>query len=297
MRDKTLLIIDGNNLLHRALHAYKQLSFGGKSVSAIYGVISLMNDALFKNRPEDVLMVWDGKRSDYRLAINPQYKKRDKGKLFDYDDFKRQRSAVIKLINLLGVKQIRNLKNEADDLIFKAAKIAIEKKGFTMVRILSSDKDFNQMISKNVMILNPSKNDLIHEDNCKGLFGYTPSETVEYLSIVGDDSDNIKGYPGLGPKKTRDLLDEYGSFQNILSTRPGKLKLDYKLLEKVLKDNRKLIDLEYFNRMNNELVPLTFIFPPKEVKFKPKSFKKLCQMYGLKRFQNKGFMGVFKRSR
>lgn len=72
--------------------------------------------------------------------------------------------------------------------------------------LISSDKDFNQLLSNNLRIYNPRKDEMIRMDNCKELFGYHSHETVEYLAMVGDTSDDIPGFPGIGPVKARKIL-------------------------------------------------------------------------------------------
>lgn len=83
--------------------------------------------------------------------------------------------------------------------------------------LISSDKDFNQLLSNNLRIYNPRKDEMIRMDNCKELFGYHSHETVEYLAMVGDTSDDIPGFPGIGPVKARKILDE-GRIENSLLT-------------------------------------------------------------------------------
>jgi len=96
------------------------------------------------------------------------------------------------------------------------AYLVLNKKPTEKVIIISSDKDFNQLIGKDVKINNPRKDEMIHHGNCKELFGYSPEETVDYLSMVGDTSDDIKGIPGIGPVKARKILDEYGTLDKFL---------------------------------------------------------------------------------
>lgn len=127
---------------------------------------------------------------------------------------------------------------------------------------------------------------MVHQGNCKELFGYSPEETVDYLSMVGDTSDDIKGIPGIGPVKARKILDEYGTLDKFLEHHHQTSHVE------IAERNKKLIDLRLFQKE----VPLSKLpmkkFANKEIKYK--KFKEVCIEYSLASFMTNEFMKPFK---
>lgn len=149
--------------------------------------------------------------------------------------------------------------------------------------LISSDKDFNQLLSNNLRIYNPRKDEMIRMDNCKELFGYHSHETVEYLAMVGDTSDDISGFPGIGPVKARKILDE-GRIEKFIAHSKNKEYLQ------IWKRNEQLIDLFWFVRHN----PLKELPLKTKREFKYEKFKKVCIEYSLASFLTNEFIKPFK---
>jgi 5'-3' exonuclease len=257
---------------------------------------SILSDLIFRLRPNNVLVVWDGERSEMRKTLLPNYKgDRKSDRLVDWENLDSQKKAVRKILYSLGVKQILNPQAEADDMIYKVTRIALSGGSYESIRIVSSDKDFNQLLVDNrVMIWNDSKKDYIHARNCKEYFGYTPEQTVDYLSLVGDDSDNIPGYRGIGPKKAADFLEEYGSISNFLSVKTNKFPgIDRVTLIKLVKVNSLLINLEVFYEVNKDTLK-TIFYKDSQPKFNFKEFRTLCGKFGLRKFMQEDFTRHFK---
>lgn len=125
---------------------------------------------------------------------------------------------------------------------------------------------------------------MIRMDNCKKLFGYHSHETVSYLAMVGDTSDDIPGFPGIGPVKARKILDE-GTIHKFLEDENNREKyLD------VWERNRQLIDLFYFVGHN----PLDKLPLKTKKKFKYEKFKAICIEYSLASFLTNEFIKPFK---
>ena len=120
-------------------------------------------------------------------------------------------------------------------------------------------------------------------DNCKELFGYHSHETVEYLAMVGDTSDDIPGFPGIGPVKARKILDE-GRIEKFIAQSKNKEYLQ------IWKRNEQLIDLFWFVRHN----PLDKLPIKSKKKFKYEKFKELCIEYSLASFLTNEFIKPFK---
>lgn len=290
------MIVDGMNCFYRAFYAYKKLSFNSESVSVIYGMPAIVSDLIFRLRPDNVFIVWDGERSELRKSLLPDYKgDRKTDRLIDWENLEFQKKQVRKLFYALGIKQILNPQAEADDMIYKLTRIALAGTSYSSVRIVSSDKDFNQLlVDDRVMIWNDSKKDYIHARNCMDYFGYTPQQTVDYLSLVGDDSDNIPGYKGIGPKKTADFLERYESIENFLSDKKNQFPgIDRKKLRELIKVNSILINLEVFYEVNKDTLK-TIFYKDSKPTYNYKEFKSLCDKFGLRKFMQTDFTRHFK---
>jgi len=293
-KDKTILLIDGMNKLHASFHAYKRLSWKGESVSIIYGMPSIVSGLIFRFRPNEVMVVWDGKRSAIRESLLPGYKgDRHSDRMIDWENFELQKKEVRNIFHALGIKQILNKEAEADDMIYKMTQMALEK-GYNRVIIVSSDKDFNQLLTdERVWVWNDSKNDVIHLENCKKYFGYSPAQTVDYLSLLGDKSDHIPGYPGIGKKKGPEFLKAHKSIAKFLKSEATYPGIDRKKLKEIYVRNSMLINLRVFYNANKEYLK-TIFYKESNPKYDFKAFKLICQKYGLSRFMQEEFTKHFK---
>ena len=236
--------------------------------------------------PKEVYITFDNGHSEFRDKLNPNYKGHRKNISIDYESLQLQKAEIMKILRYLRINYIfdknKSYNYEGDDFL---AYLVLKKFNNDKVTIVSSDKDFNQLISSSVKIFNPRKEQYVREDNCKDLFEYSPEETVDYLSLVGDKSDDIEGYPGMGPKKTRTFLDKYCSIKNYLKDH------DDEKMKAVYEKNRQLIDLKWY--INN--IPLKSL-PMKRYKdknIKLEKFKEICISYSLSSFLTNNFINIF----
>ena len=288
---KKLVIFDGNHLAYRAYYKFTNLkTLDGVKTGVIYGMPYVAESLIRRLTPDDVVVVFDGGRSPFRKGLLPSYKERDKKLGFDAEDFFRQRDEGKEIFKALGLKVARKEDVEADDLITMISR-RYSKKGWEII-IVSGDKDFNQLLDKNIKIFNVTKNKLYEDWNLKKEIGYTPDQFVDYISITGDKSDHIDGYPGLGPKRTTILLEKYGSIDNFIKSGDSFGKVDVALLKEIWKRNKKLIDLKYFylRFMINEAIP--WENPTGE--FSLEKVKKLCGNYEINSFLKSQFINTFK---
>lgn len=287
-----ILIIDGNNMLYRAYYKFQNLRTSkGVLSGVIYGFPYIMNALIKSHLPDDVIVVFDGGRDKKRMEISPDYKGSRKIKLgFDAEDFYRQRDEVIKILHILGIKVLYQKHKEADDLIWLATR---RIKRHCQVVIVSSDKDFNQLISKNVSIWNPKLDKRVTHKNCKELTGYEPHQCVDYLTFTGDASDNIKGVPGIGEKRAKDFLEMGQSIESYLLSNDKELKgFEKSKLEDVFLINRKLIGIRLFVRKYMSLRDAT-ISIPKKINTKELNF--FCSKHEINTFGTKNFIHAFEK--
>lgn len=287
MSKKHVLLIDGENILHQSFHKFEKLkSTDGRPSGAIFGFFKSLHMYIDRFNPKEVYITFDNGHSEFRDKLNPNYKGHRKNISIDYESLQLQKAEIMKILRYLRINYIfdknKSYNYEGDDFL---AYIVLKKFNKDKVTIVSSDKDFNQLISSSVKIFNPRKEQYVREDNCKDLFGYSPEETVDYLSLVGDKSDDIEGYPGMGPKKTRNFLDKYGSIKNYLKDH------DDDKMKAVYEKNRQLIDLKwYIKNIHLNSLPMKR-YNDKNLKLE--KFKEICITYSLASFMTNNFIKVF----
>jgi DNA polymerase-1 len=290
-KKERVVLIDGRNLLYRAYFSHKGLAHKGKSTSAIYGYPAILKSIIWKLKPKKVYVVWDGKLSKHRTSLLPTYKKRDKVRLgFDYEDFERQEKVVMETLKLLGISQVYHKDIEADDLIYG---LATKYKTKRIVYIVSSDKDFDQLLDKRVRIWNDKENLLLTHINLKKKKGYKPFQCVDYLSMLGDDSDKIPGYRGIGEKGAIEFLNKFGSIYDFLENDEAKFKkVDKAELRRVFELNRQLIDLKvHWDNNLSHINPSEFFIRPA---YDIEAFRKLAKKYSLNSLTKRIFVEEFK---
>jgi DNA polymerase-1 len=219
-----LLIVDGHAYAYRAFHAIRNLcSPDGRPTNAVYGFVKMLAKLRASVEPTHLIVVWDGGLSAERLARLPEYKAQRPGMP---DDLKSQLGEIVQYLESAGMASFCREGVEADDYIACLARRATEA-GMTVV-IASSDKDFMQLVSARVGLLNPndpaSRDGTVWTDGqVRARAGVAPAQIVDWLSLTGDAVDNIPGVPGVGPKTAAELLKQFGSIA-VLYERLGEVK-------------------------------------------------------------------------
>lgn len=298
--EKTLMIVDGENLLHRAYHKFLNLkSTDGRPSGAIFGFLKILSSLIVRYPVDSLIITFDNGKSIHRLRIHPEYKA-NRGKIdMDYESLQKQKRAIMRFLRCLNIPYIFDrsgeIEYEGDDYITLIKHLYKGK-----VIIVSSDKDFCQLICSRVKVFNPSKDMLISKNNCRDIMGYSPLECVDYLCLVGDKSDNIPGYPGIGEVKARKFLDEYGSILNYLLKEPDEDK--YLKMKSLYNRNRILIDLKFFLKkhsiINNDNRTLELKYPftySKDDRINKKRLLTLSEKYSIKSLKTEEFLSGFKK--
>lgn len=289
MRSKTL-IIDGNNLIHRAYHKFKNMrNDKGQNTSAIFGFPYLLCSLIKLHKPTDVIVAFDGGRDKRRLKVLPTYKERKSKSDFDYEDFIRQKEVVKEILGFLGIPYSSRKDLEADDIIHLYSR-KHSRKG--LVIIVSTDKDFIQLINEKISIWNPWKDDRITHKNYQKYSKFSPEQCVDYLALDGDASDCIPGYKGMGEKTINVFLEEFSSVKNFLNSDSSFRKVDKKLLEKIYNTNRELIDIKYFCRKHK--IKLKDIPITKAKKVNTVELNYLAAQHSITTFNKNEFINPFK---
>lgn len=300
MKNKTLVIFDGNHLAYRAYYKFTNLrTLDDFKTSLIYGMPFIAESLIRRLSPNEVVVAFDGTRSLYRLGILPNYKNREKKLGFDAENFHKQKDIGRELFMALGLKIVYDKDEEADDIIAMVAR-RYSIKGWNVI-IASGDKDFNQLIidkdkgQGSITVYNPSKgkNKIYDSYNLFKEVGYHPRDTVDYLSLLGDASDKIPGFPGIGDKRARQLIDTFGGVKEFLKSDEKFGKVNKKELEEIWKRNKKLIDLKFFYR--KFFMKKSIPWVNHDAKFNQEKFKKLCGLYEINSFLKPQFLNTFKK--
>ena len=160
---------------------------------------------------ERFIVVFDSKGKTFRNDIYPDYKA---NRPEMPDELRVQIQPIHDIIKAMGIPLIKLDGYEADDIIGTLAKQA-EKKGEDVL-ISTGDKDFAQLVSKHITLINTMTNKIMDTDGVKEKFGISAEQIIDYLTLMGDSSDNIPGVPKVGPKTAVKWLTEYNSLDCVI---------------------------------------------------------------------------------
>ena len=214
------LLIDGLNMAYRAFYGMPELTRSdGFPTNAIHGWVRTLWRLEDDNRPQNMIIFYDLGEDEQRLKLLPAYKaQRDETP----PDLAKQLPMMKELGRAMGFGGVEKTGVEADDLLGAAAQELVAQ-GHQVV-IVSSDKDLAQCIGSGVtqLLPPPTANPrlgwrMLDEEGVQKKFGVKPAQIPEYLALVGDAADNIKGLPGVGPKTASKWLSAYGSLENIIN--------------------------------------------------------------------------------
>jgi DNA polymerase I len=240
-----LLIVDGHAYAYRAFHAIRELTGpDGHPTNAIYGFIKMLEKLRANLQPSHCLVVWDGGLSTVRQALCPEYKAQRPAMP---ESLAGQLDALVEYLAAVKVASCCRTGVEADDLIASVAN-QVAANGVDVV-IASSDKDFMQLVSARIGLVNPNDKTgaIWTREQVLAKAGVEPGQIVDWLALMGDAVDNISGVPGVGPKTAADLLNRFGSLSEILNhldeVKSERLRLLLQESASVLRRNVQMIQL------------------------------------------------------
>ena len=212
----TLYLLDSYGLIYRSYFAFVShplTNKAGENVSALYGFFRSLAMILKTYRPQYFLAAFDSRTPTFRHEWYPEYKAtRDKTP----EDLHAQIPHIEKILTTLGIACLRKDGFEADDIIATLACRAA-REGRRCV-IISGDKDLAQLVGDFVSVLKPDKSEVLAQwdiEEVKEHWGVAPAQMLDYLSLIGDSSDNIPGVKGIGPKTAVKLLQDYGTLDAV----------------------------------------------------------------------------------
>ncbi len=209
---RNLILIDGSAYLYRAFYALPPLQNNqGQETGAIHGFIKAINKIIQDYKPTNIAVVFDPKGKNFRHDIYPEYKA-NRSKM--PKELSSQIPILYTALDLIGLRPIIKDGVEADDIIGTFAR-KFSKEGIK-IEIFSGDKDFAQLVNKNINIINPVNFERLDEKGIEKKYEISPRYFIDYLSLMGDKSDNIPGVPGIGSKTAIKIINEYKTIDNII---------------------------------------------------------------------------------
>lgn len=211
-----VLLVDAYAAIYRAFYAIRSLTGpGGEPVNAVYGFTQMLWKLLADYRPTHCAVAFDRGEPRYRLAILPSYKQQRPPTPPELD---KQLPAIRDIVTAMRVAIVEIDGEEADDLIATLARRSAN--AGADVLIASHDKDFMQLVEPRIRLIRSDgqRTTLIDEAAVESRYGVRPAQMVDFLSLVGDSADNIRGVPGVGEKTATELLREYTTVQNLLTS-------------------------------------------------------------------------------
>ena len=239
-----LFIIDAYALIYRAYYAFiraPRVNSKGLNTSAVFGFVNTIVDALMKEMPTHVCVAFDSSHPTFRHEIFPEYKaNRDA----QPEDITSNVPFIKSFLDAMNIPCVECAGYEADDIVGTLANRFCNQ--VDSVVMFTPDKDYGQLVRDNIIQLRPgsgaSNGELWDFDGvCRHFSINHPSQVIDILGLWGDTSDNIPGCPGVGEKRAKELLSQYGSIAGIyehIDELKGKLK------ENIMA-NRAQVELSY----------------------------------------------------
>jgi len=207
-----LFLIDGSNCVYRAFHAIKELSSSkGLPTNAIYAFTRMLAGLCRDGKPDYIAVIFDVKGPTFRNKIYDQYKATRKPMP---DTLIPQIPRIKDIVRGFGIPVLEKEGMEADDIIGTLASTYAQE-GIKTV-IVSGDKDFMQLVSDDIIMIDTMKDRTYDIEGVRQRFGVDPEKVVEILGLMGDASDNIPGVPGVGEKTALKLIREFGTVEEVL---------------------------------------------------------------------------------
>ncbi len=214
-----LLLLDGHSLAYRAFFALPVENFStvtGQHTNAVYGFTSMLVNVLRDEAPTHVAVAFDKSRQTFRLEEYPEYKaKRNKTP----DEFSSQLSLLEQLLDTFKIRHLKVTGFEADDIIATLTTQALAD-GFEVL-ILTGDRDSLQLVTADSTVLYPmrgvSELARMTPEAVEAKYGVPPHRYPELAALVGEDSDNLPGIPGVGPKTAAKWIATFDGLDNVIN--------------------------------------------------------------------------------
>lgn len=214
MKDDTppFVLVDGSYYLFRAFHALPPLTTSmGLTTNAVRGALSALLKLIRRIQPTHMVVVFDMPEPTFRHKLSPIYKG-DRPPM--PPELAIQIPYLHAVIRALGIPLLTQSGVEADDLIGTLTKRACREGHHVLIS--TGDKDMAQLVDDLVLLEDSFRDRVLDTQGVFDKFGVWPRQIIDYLTLMGDASDGIKGIPGVGTKTAAKLLQEYENIAGIL---------------------------------------------------------------------------------
>lgn len=227
-----LYLVDLSSYVLRAYHAIAPLSSpSGELTQAVHGTVSMLERLLRERRPMLFAAALDSGRETFRKDIFPGYKA---NRPPSPEDLCRQLERCEQVVRAFNVAVLKQDGVEADDLIASCVREA-RAKGIRVV-IVAADKDLMQLVGSDVVLYDTMRDRVFGVPEVEERFGVRVDQVRDWLALTGDSSDNIPGVPSVGPKTAKELLNTYGTLEQIYQNLE---QIQRKALREALTNNRE----------------------------------------------------------
>jgi len=239
------LIIDGNNLLYSSYHVSLKLPWKMKK-GTMFFFLRVIISILKKGNYQKLLVTFDGGGTNFRKTLFPEYKAQ---RVSMPDELWEQMEEIKSLLKKININYIQLINCEADDVIASFVSQMTKIYPHITFDILTRDKDLLQLLNENINILkyNNRKPIIYTYNHFLNEYNFSPQNFVDYLSLLGDNVDNILGVRGIGPVSTKNLINQFQTVENIyqeINSLPKNYKILLENKQNLVLDNKKLVSLE-----------------------------------------------------
>ena len=209
--DKPFVLVDGSSYLFRAYHALPEFtSSKGEPTGAVLGVLNMLYKLLDDFDPQRIAIIFDAPGKTFRNDLYAKYKANRPPMP---EDLRPQIEPLLEAIEAIGLPVLRIGGVEADDVIGTLATQASKLNISTLIS--TSDKDMAQLVNEHITLINTMSDTTMDANGVYEKFGVRPDQIVDYLTLVGDTSDNIPGVPSVGPKTAAKWLKKYSDLATL----------------------------------------------------------------------------------
>ena len=250
-----LMVIDGNSIINRAFYGIRMLTTkDGTPTNAVYGFLTILQKLLAEENPDGLCVTFDLKGPTFRHEQYDQYKAHRRPMP---EELATQMPIIKEVLDRMNVPRYELQGFEADDLIGTIA--AKSHDADWQCVIVTGDKDDLQLVTDKVTVklvtsrMGQTKTEDYTPQKVQEVYGFGPRQIIDLKALMGDSSDNIPGVPGVGEKTAMDLIQRYGTIEEIYSNLP----------ELEIKDGvrKKLTEGEASARMSYELATIVCDVP------------------------------------
>ncbi|NND00195.1 MAG: DNA polymerase I [Gammaproteobacteria bacterium] len=214
MQQPQLILVDGSSYLYRSFFVpqlKRMQTSDGQPTGAVFGTINMLK-SLISEYPEALIVaIFDAKGKNFRHDLYSEYKANRPAMP---DELRSQVEYLHRAVRAMGIPLVAMPAVEADDVIGTYARQA-ERDGKTVL-VATGDKDLAQIVTDKVHLIDTMKKVIYDEAGVVEKYGVKPEQIIDYLTLIGDSSDNIPGVPKVGPKTAVKWLTQYGSLAEIV---------------------------------------------------------------------------------